>query len=246
MVPNPKPCQHEPDDTMLFENARECAERGHVPIAICGYSYRLPGGLDNDDSFWDLLANRGYVQDSVADRYGKGEVPIDGFTESPMRLASPYEGHIQDGRDLEFDCSLFGVSVHDAKRMDPQIKMMLMVTWEALQCAGYDQATLHNSRTGVFAGQQTSSAAGWRAGKCDFLCVFLCMLFHRFSFALSFRFIVFNLPFLSDIFECFGCLPFYNCQKYKFNLCIYDENAESQITTMESIWSSARRRPREV
>lgn len=164
MAPNPK-IQHESDDMIVMhqEPEHEFNEKTHVPIAICGYSYRLPGGLDSDEAFWDLLVNRGYIQESVADRYGPGEVPWDGFTESPMRLASPFEAHIKDGRDLEFDCALFGVSVHDAKRMDPQIKMMLMVTWEALQCAGYDQAALHNSRTGVFAGQQTSSVSGWRA-----------------------------------------------------------------------------------
>eukprot|EP00977_Amphora_coffeiformis_P007314 scaffold1586_cov158-Amphora_coffeaeformis.AAC.3 len=134
-----------------------------VPIAVCGYGYRLPGGLEDDKAVWDLLSKRGFVQENVGTRYGKGEVPHDGFTQdNPRRVASPYEGLITNGRELEFDCSLFGMSMNDAKRMDPQIKMMLMVTWEALQCAGMDQAALHNSDTGVFIGQQLSSAAGWR------------------------------------------------------------------------------------
>jgi acyl transferase domain-containing protein len=137
--------------------------RKHVPIAILGYSYRLPGGLEKDDDFFNLLATRGYVQELIEDRYGEGSTPWDGFGgDHPSNLASPWEGLIRGGRELEFDCSLFGISVHDAKRMDPQIKMMLMTTWEALQCAGMDQAALHNSNTGVFTGIQTSSISGWR------------------------------------------------------------------------------------
>jgi hypothetical protein len=68
MAPNPK-VQHESDDMIVMhqEPEHEFNEKTHVPIAICGYSYRLPGGLDSDEAFWDLLVNRGYVQESVAD-----------------------------------------------------------------------------------------------------------------------------------------------------------------------------------
>lgn len=132
-----------------------------VPIAIIGYGYRLPGGINNDDEFWKLISERGFVQEPIEDRYGKGQCPHDGF-DSPMRVASPYEGLIKDGEELHFDCALFGMSPNDAKRMDPQCKMMLSCTWEALEMAGLDQASLHNSNTGVFCGVQVSSCAGWR------------------------------------------------------------------------------------
>ena len=132
-----------------------------VPIAIIGYGYRLPGGIKNDDEFWKLISERGFVQEPIEDRYGKGQCPHDGF-DSPMRVASPYEGLIKDGEELHFDCALFGMSPNDAKRMDPQCKMMLSCTWEALEMAGLDQASLHNSNTGVFCGVQVSSCAGWR------------------------------------------------------------------------------------
>lgn len=132
------------------------------PIAIVGYGYRLPGGIEDDESLYQLFANRQFVQELIDQRYGKGEVPWDGFTSSPTCVASPYEGLITDGRELEFDCALFGVSKNDAKRMDPQIKMMLSATWDALQCAGLDQAALHNSNTGVYIGQQIPAIASWK------------------------------------------------------------------------------------
>lgn len=133
------------------------------PIAICGYAHRLPGGLDSDEAFYDLLKNRDFVQEDIEVRYGPGETPWDPEVVSgPNRVASPYEGLIKDGKELFFDCAAFGVSVAEAKRMDPQIKMMLTCTWEALQSAGMDQKELHNSNTGVFVGQQVSAAMTWR------------------------------------------------------------------------------------
>ena len=137
------------------------ASGDRVPIAIIGYGYRLPGGIKSDDNFWKLISERGFVQEPIENRYGKGQCPHDGF-DSPMRVASPYEGLIRDGDDLAFDCALFGMSPNDAKRMEPQIKMMLSTTWEALEMAGLDQAALHNSITGVFVGQKVSAIAGWR------------------------------------------------------------------------------------
>jgi acyl transferase domain-containing protein len=142
------------------------ADREHTPVAIIGYSYRLPGGIKTDEDFWKLLSTRGYVQEPIENRYGKGECPWDaaqgGFADSPSRVACPYEGLITDDDELKFDCALFGMSPNDAKRLDPQIKMMLSATWEALERAGLDQSALHNSNTGVFTGQQVSSIAGWR------------------------------------------------------------------------------------
>jgi 3-oxoacyl-(acyl-carrier-protein) synthase len=146
----------------LFDH-RECAQvqqwhnnnKNNIDTSL------LDIGINNDDEFWKLISERGFVQEPIEDRYGKGQCPHDGF-DSPMRVASPYEGLIKDGEELHFDCALFGMSPNDAKRMDPQCKMMLSCTWEALEMAGLDQASLHNSNTGVFCGVQVSSCAGWR------------------------------------------------------------------------------------
>ena len=75
------------------------------PIAVIGYGYRLPGGMKTDDEFWSFLAERGVVQEPVENRYGKQQAPYDGF-KTPMRVASLYEGLLQDGAEHEFDCTL--------------------------------------------------------------------------------------------------------------------------------------------
>ena len=131
------------------------------PVAIVGYSYRMPGGIHTDDDFWRLLSGRGIVQESVVARYGKGARPIGGFP-GPGRVASPWEGLLRDGEEWLFDRTLFGVSHDEMTRMDPQVRMLLTCTWETFERAGWDLHALRNSSTGVFIGAQTPVAATWR------------------------------------------------------------------------------------
>ena len=151
-------------EARVVEGSEEegATERLYQKVAICGYGYRLPGGLRNDEAVWNLLAQRDFVQEDIGARYGPNEVPWDGQA-SPHRVASPYEGLMTEEDAFSFDCALFGMNRNEAERMDPQIKLLLQATWEAMESAGYSQVALHNSRTGVFCGQQTSAASTWRS-----------------------------------------------------------------------------------
>ena len=130
----------------------------HLPVAIIGYSHRLPGGIRSDEDFRRLLSEREIVQEPVADRYGRGYRPVDAVAGS-TRLASDYEGLIRDDDELCFDRSLFGISRHEAKQLDPQMRMLLTCTWETCERAGWSLQSLRNSATGVFIGAQTPATA---------------------------------------------------------------------------------------
>ena len=130
-------------------------------VAIVGYSYRMPGGIRTDADLWRLLSERDIIQESITNRYGKGYQPIGGFS-GPGRFASPYEGLILDGEELLFDCKLFGMSLHEAENMDPQMKLLLTCTWETFEQVGWDLDSLCNSPTGVFIGAQAPVAGSWR------------------------------------------------------------------------------------
>ncbi|MFE2376600.1 type I polyketide synthase [Streptomyces sp. NPDC059398] len=135
------------------QRLREVEERSHEPIAIVGIGCRYPGGIENPEDFWNLLATgRDGIADLPTDRGWdldelRGEGP-DGRT----RL--PEGGFIADASG--FDAGFFGVSPREAVAMDPQQRLLLEVCWEALERSGIDPDSLRGSQTGVFAGASLS------------------------------------------------------------------------------------------
>src|SRR6266540_5073231 len=114
------------------------------PIAIVGIGCRFPGAGD-PDAFWELLERGvdaiGMVPDERFSRWGRGNSGT-----ARASLGGFLEGI--GGLDLDF----FGISEHEAAKIDPQQRLILEVAWEALEDAGIDPHSLAGSPTGVFVG----------------------------------------------------------------------------------------------
>ncbi len=116
-------------------------------IAVVGMACRFPGAGDLA-SFWDLLeSGADAVTDGRQDAGSwSGAVGDPGAEEMSCR-----RGAFVDGID-RFDSRFFRISPIEARTMDPQQRMLLETTWQALEDAGVDPDRLRGSRTGVYAG----------------------------------------------------------------------------------------------
>ncbi|MDE0710103.1 MAG: type I polyketide synthase, partial [bacterium] len=119
------------------------------PIAIVGMACRFPGA-DNLESFWQVLAEgRNTVTEGIP---GSGGVRLTDLFDDPERRNEACRfGAFVEGIDL-FDAAFFRISPVEAELLDPQQRMMLEVSWQALEDAGIDPARLSGTRTGVYTG----------------------------------------------------------------------------------------------
>ncbi len=110
------------------------------PVAVIGLGCRFPGA-DGPGEFWDLLrGGRDAVGTAPPGRWNADAAPVLG-------------GFLDDVAG--FDAEHFGITPREAATMDPQQRMLLEVTWAALEHAGIAPSSLRGSRTGVFTGIST-------------------------------------------------------------------------------------------
>jgi acyl transferase domain-containing protein len=120
------------------------------PIAIVGMACRFPGGAVDSDSFWKLLCDGVDVIDEIPLDRWNAEDFFDSDPAAPGKMNSRWGGFLD--RIDEFDNHFFAISDREAIRMDPQQRILLELTWEALEDAGLPPSTLRGTKVGVFVG----------------------------------------------------------------------------------------------
>ncbi|WP_394849578.1 SDR family NAD(P)-dependent oxidoreductase [Pendulispora brunnea] len=120
------------------------------PVAIVGMALRLPGGANDAESFWRLLEEGRDAVGPIPPARWDTAATYDPDPETPNK-SYVREAAMLDGVDL-FDASFFGISPREAKYVDPQHRLLLETSWQALERANIVPASLKDSRTGVFVG----------------------------------------------------------------------------------------------
>ncbi|MET9758084.1 SDR family NAD(P)-dependent oxidoreductase [Streptomyces sp. NPDC006372] len=119
-------------------------------IAIIGIGCRLPPNVQGPDALWEqLLAGTDAVSQVPAGRWRN-------FTGTAPDVTALMESTTQYGAFLDdiegFDADFFGITPREAEVMDPQQRLVLEVSCEALDHAGVPAHALRSTRTGVFVG----------------------------------------------------------------------------------------------
>ncbi|KAI0474774.1 reducing type I polyketide synthase [Xylaria cf. heliscus] len=126
------------------------------PLAIVGMACRFAGGVTSPEKLWDFISKG---------RSGWSRIPEDRFNQpsfyhpqSDMTTGSASSikgGYFLEGDIGLFDPSFFNFSSEVAAAMDPQLRMLLELTFESLESAGIPLHEVTGTNTSVYAGAFT-------------------------------------------------------------------------------------------
>ena len=113
-------------------------------IAVIGMACRFPQ-IDNIEDFWKRMEAGQYLITDVP----TGRWQVD--DEADLSTIYCRKGGFIKSFD-QFDPLFFNISPREAESMDPQLRLLLEVSWEAIEDSGYAAAGLRGSQTGLYVG----------------------------------------------------------------------------------------------
>ena len=126
------------------------ANPGVTPIAVIGMACRLPGDIDSPERLWEaLLQGRDLVTEIPANRWDADDF-YDPEPGVPGRSVSKWGAFLEDVAG--FDSEFFGMGDREATLSDPQHRLLLETSWEAMEHAGLTRDAMADTSTGVFMG----------------------------------------------------------------------------------------------
>ncbi|MCL2533672.1 MAG: polyketide synthase Pks13 [Nocardiaceae bacterium] len=133
--------------------------RGGVPagqshdIAIVGLASRFPGCGQTPQQMWKLLIEGGNgVTDLPEGRWA--EFTADPYVAAAVEKAATKGGYLDDVQG--FDAEFFAMSPLEVQNVDPQQRLALELTWEALEHAHIPANKLKGREVGVFLGSSAN------------------------------------------------------------------------------------------
>lgn len=119
-------------------------------IAIIGMACRFPGARNLEEFWINLIDGRDTITD-LADHQLSPDVPA-ALRSDPRYVKAA--GLIDD--PFSMDAAFFDINPMEAKLIDPQQRVLLELSWHALEHAGYSPGAMIR-RTGVFAGVEDNT-----------------------------------------------------------------------------------------
>ncbi|KAH9903662.1 polyketide synthase PksD [Xylariomycetidae sp. FL2044] len=119
------------------------------PIAIIGFSFKFPQGIEDEGSFWDVLSSG----KNVMTAWPKSRTNIDAFcqpNDAGVNDISARGGYFLSEDPAAFDAPFFSIAPKEAEAMDPQQRWLLETSYRALENAGIPIEKVAGSDTAVF------------------------------------------------------------------------------------------------
>jgi hypothetical protein len=127
------------------------AKANIMPIAIVGMACRLSGDVSTPDEFWELCSRA---------RSGWSPIPEERFNNASFHHPNPGKsgchnptgGHFLKDDLAFFDAQFFSLTAQEAVSLDPQQRILLECTFEALENGGIPKHSIVGQDVGVFIG----------------------------------------------------------------------------------------------
>ncbi|KAJ4376392.1 hypothetical protein N0V83_001675 [Neocucurbitaria cava] len=122
-----------------------------TPIAVIGFGCRFPGDVTSSEKLWEMLVEKKSARREVpTDRYN-----VDAFYHPDgdrYGTSNNRGGHFLAEDVSLFDAPFFSISPAEAMAMDPMQRLLLEVTYEALENSGTPLSKVSGSKTSCFVG----------------------------------------------------------------------------------------------
>ena len=138
------------DGKTVARKVRVASKKKSADVAVIGMSGRFPGA-DSIEEFWEMLKEGRETTSFFADSELDPSIPAS-LRANPSYVKA--KGIIKDPKG--FDAAFFGIPPRQAELMDPQQRIFLEISWEAMENAGYAPSK-YEGAVGVFAGVRFNS-----------------------------------------------------------------------------------------
>ncbi|WP_082392763.1 polyketide synthase Pks13 [Nocardia arizonensis] len=140
------------DDDVVYTSLT--ADEAH-DIAVVGLATRLPGAGNTPESTWEFLIGGGdAIRELPEGRWS--EFTADPEVARVVEESNTLGGYLDQDVVKGFDAEFFAMSPVEVERVDPQQRLMMELTWEALEHARIPASELRGEPVGMFVGSSTS------------------------------------------------------------------------------------------
>lgn len=119
------------------------------PIAIVGIGCHFPGAKGPEE-YWKLLEEGGSGIRNIPESRWRTDDFYDEDSQMRGKMNTRHAGVINNAD--QFDAKFFGITPREAEKMDPQHRLLLQTSWEALEDANILPQSLAGKDVGVYVG----------------------------------------------------------------------------------------------